>query len=77
MMAFEKQANDVIREVSSEGHVRLIDADRFLSGRQEWFADLVHFNDQGAAAIAELIARSLRPASGEQTLTEHGSRRND
>jgi hypothetical protein len=61
LVAFEQRANDVIRRVAKDRHLPLIDADRALSGRQEWFADLFHFNDAGAEKMAELLAEQISP----------------
>ena len=60
LMAFEAKANQAIRELGARRGVQVIDAARVIGGHRAWFADLVHFNDQGAAEIADLIAERLR-----------------
>jgi hypothetical protein len=64
LVAFEQRANDVIRRVARDKHLRLIDADKALSGQHELFADLFHFNDAGAEKMAELLAEQM-PAPKE------------
>src|SRR5205823_6456130 len=49
MIAFENQANEAVRELGERESILVIDVDAAMSGRREWFADLVHFNDDGAA----------------------------
>lgn len=61
LVAFEKRANEVVRRLAKQEHLTLIDADRALSSRSELFADLVHFNDEGATKMAELLAENLPP----------------
>jgi hypothetical protein len=59
LVDFERQANAEVRDLAREEGVRVIDADRALTGRREWFADLVHFNEPGARQMAELLADHL------------------
>lgn len=61
LVAFEQQANEAIRRLAKEEQLALVDADRALSGRRELFADLVHFNDEGAALMAHLLVEQLPP----------------
>jgi lysophospholipase L1-like esterase len=64
LIAFEDRANDLIRELASSEGLQLIDVDRVLSGNDTLFADMVHFNDAGAARMAGLLAQALRASSG-------------
>jgi hypothetical protein len=57
--AFEIQGNQALQEIAERDNVVLIDAARELSGRREFFGDLVHFNDAGAGQMARLLACEL------------------
>lgn len=59
MAAFDKSANRILIDIARKENVQVIDADKVLGGHAEWFGDLVHFNDAGAAKIAELLAGEL------------------
>jgi hypothetical protein len=59
LVDFERQANAAIRDLAREEGLRVIDTDRALTGRREWFADLVHFNETGARQMAGLLADHL------------------
>jgi hypothetical protein len=59
MVAFEDQANRAILDLARRENVAVIDAASVLNGHREWFADLVHFNDQGAAVMARTLADGL------------------
>jgi lysophospholipase L1-like esterase len=75
LLAFEQRANDVIRRLAKKEGLFLIDVDRELSGRHELFADLFHFNDAGAAKMAELLADRLPPLGKAHTLVWRGEQR--
>ena len=64
--AFEA-TNRILRDVSMEKQVRLIDASSDLSGRADLFLDTVHLTDRGSDALADIVAASL-----EQVLTPPG-----
>lgn len=55
---YETRFNKVIREEAAARKLLLIDAESQLSGGN-YFADFAHFTDQGAHAMAELIADRL------------------
>lgn len=59
MVGFEVRANDVIRALAAKEKLGLIDVDRKMTGQRQWFADLVHFNDPGAKAMADVLAQHL------------------
>jgi lysophospholipase L1-like esterase len=69
LTAFEDRVNAVIRTVAEQEGLVLIDADRVLSGHRELFADLFHFNDDGAAKMAQLLADQLPPLGPGDALT--------
>ncbi len=51
--------NQKIRQYCEENKVLLLDVDRSLGGRAEFFRDAVHFNEKGHAKFADHIARFL------------------
>lgn len=55
----EKRANEVVRSVAAEAGVPLVDAAASIPGGAANFADFVHFTDQGAGLMAELIAERI------------------
>jgi lysophospholipase L1-like esterase len=59
---FEAAAAQAMREYAAAAGVPLADAARELGGRTECFADLVHFTDEGAKAMARICARDLTGA---------------
>lgn len=60
IVEFESEANRAVGRLGAEQHVETLDVAGALSGRDDCFADLVHFNDRGAAAIAGLVAEGVR-----------------
>jgi hypothetical protein len=71
ILAFEKAAARRIAAYGQAHGIPVVDVDRRMSGRREWFADLVHFNDRGASVIAGLVADRVRDL-GPATVTEPG-----
>ena len=59
MIEFEAAARQGMLEASCQHGWTVIDVAANLNGRDEYFADLVHFNDKGAGTVAELIAREI------------------
>jgi len=61
LLEFEERAAELTRQVANRKHAALVDVRAVMNGRREWFAegDAVHFNDAGAAVIADLIAQCL------------------
>lgn len=59
IVAFEDAANAGLRRLAADRGMALIDVAAHLNGHREWFADLVHFNDVGAAEMARLLAAAL------------------
>jgi hypothetical protein len=73
MAQFEKRANQILRELARDEDVQLIDAEVALAGRRALFGDLVHFNDEGATRMAELLAAGITGDSNTmppRTMTE-------
>src|SRR5262249_22772552 len=54
-------AERILREVSEEKHVPLIDASASLSGKDEFFYDHVHLTERGSMALADVVAASMTP----------------
>lgn len=61
LLEFEERAAELTRQVANRTHAALVDVRAVMNGRREWFAegDAVHFNDAGAAVVADLIAQCL------------------
>ncbi len=55
--------NDVIRRIAAREHLRLVELDTVLSGREEYFRDFVHFTPEGHARVAQTIFSRLRQPS--------------
>ena len=73
MAQFENRANQSLRELAHDQNIQLIDAAAALAGRRALFGDLVHFNDAGAAQMAELLAAGIAGESDRNpppTMTE-------
>lgn len=58
----EARANEALRQIALALHVPLADAARGIPKGPDYFADFVHFNDQGSARMAELIATVMEGA---------------
>jgi len=60
LLEFEDAARQATLAVAQQRGVDAIDAAGIMNGHDQWFAeDLLHFNDQGAAKLAELLAEHL------------------
>ncbi len=59
-MDLEKRINAVVRQVSAERSLPLVDAARTMPAGSEYFADFVHFTDTGAAEMADELSDPLR-----------------
>jgi lysophospholipase L1-like esterase len=59
MAEFESLVRTRMKAQAADEGWKLIDVGGSLSGRPDLFADLVHFNDAGAAEMATQIARGL------------------
>lgn len=56
---FEAAAGDVVRQCGDGQSALVVDAQAALSGKRQLFADVVHFTDQGAGAMAQLLADAI------------------
>lgn len=56
MPEFECAANRQVVDLGAKCDVPVINVAEVMNGRREWFADLVHFTDEGASVIAGLVA---------------------
>ena len=60
LLAFEDDARQATLDLARRRGLDVVDAAGVMNGHDEWFAeDLVHFNDAGAAKLAELLAAHL------------------
>ena len=51
--------DEIIYDVASKKNIRVIDASKKLTGRDELFANHIHLNDQGSQELATLVAAEL------------------
>lgn len=66
ILAFERAAGRATLDLGDREGIEVIDGAQALDGRRDYFADLVHFTDLGAAALARLVCDRLgRRASAE------------
>ena len=57
LIGFEEAARQATLDVARETGSAVIDVAHRLNGRRQWFvSDFVHFNDEGAAEVAQMIA---------------------
>lgn len=57
----ERRLNQVIREEAALCNVPVADASREMPAGPRYFADFVHFSDEGALAISSIISEKLYP----------------
>jgi len=62
--------NRIIRQVAAESGAWLLDNDRVLGGKTEYFIDFVHYSVEGVAALAESYADFLAPRLSTQAVGE-------
>ena len=55
----EQRANEIVRTLAKTQDVPLVDADKEMSGETKWFADHVHFTNEGATALAVLLMPTI------------------
>jgi hypothetical protein len=63
IVAFEVAASQATIALGASQALEVIDVAGVMNGKREWFADLVHFNDSGAAVIANLVAERIKSLS--------------
>jgi hypothetical protein len=61
----EKSANQVMRRVAAEQQAAFIDAASEMPAGRRYFADFVHFTDEGASAMAGIVGKRLRCLQAE------------
>jgi hypothetical protein len=60
LLAFEDEVRQATLSLAQRRGVDVVDAAGVMNGHDEWFAeDMLHFDDQGAARLAELLASHL------------------
>ena len=65
ILGFETEAADRMRAYAARQGIGLVDLAREMSGRKKYFADFVHFTDEGAGVVAALLAKQLLSTSPE------------
>jgi len=61
MYAVVELYNHTLRQVAEKDHVLLIDLARELPRNSAYYYDYLHYTEAGAAEVAEIIYRGLRP----------------
>jgi hypothetical protein len=51
--------NNILRHIAAEEGILLIDVEKEIAGRHDYFRDFVHFTPPGHAAVASVIQRPL------------------
>lgn len=67
MLAFEDAAADGMRALAARRGIALVDAHAQLHGTRGFAPDFIHFNDDGAADMARLIAAPILAGRTKQT----------
>lgn len=62
----ERRANDVVRQLAQQERVPLVDAATQMGGQPKWFADHAHFNNEGAAQMAAILAPAIASVLSDQ-----------
>lgn len=70
LLAFERAAAESTRDLARERGVTLVDVAGTMTGHTAWFADFTHFDDAGAAVVAESIARAVEHIPVSRTGSE-------
>jgi hypothetical protein len=61
LVAFEDAAAQAVRDLGRKHQLTVIDVAAAMNGHREWFADLVHFTEPGAAVIADALCPEGNP----------------
>jgi len=57
--------NGIVREIARDRRLPLVDPDRVLSGRQQYFTDMMHLTPDGYRRLADLIAPAVLALRGK------------
>jgi lysophospholipase L1-like esterase len=60
--------DEILREVSEEKNIPLLDASARFSGKDELFTDHIHLTPRGSTALAEFLAASMVPLLAETSV---------
>jgi hypothetical protein len=75
LLQFERAAARELTESLVRHGIAVIDAGERMRGRREWFGgDLVHFSDEGASVVANLIADHLLRSPAKASHSARGCR---
>jgi hypothetical protein len=60
LLEFERRTADATKRVAAEQGATVVDVASALNGHREYFADdFIHFNDRGAAKVAQAVAAAV------------------
>jgi hypothetical protein len=68
-LEMDVRANAILRQLAAARDVRVADVAAAMNGRRELFADFAHFNDDGAAEAARVIAGAIRATVSHEPAT--------
>jgi len=71
LLASYERYNLMIREVAKETGVLLIEGENDIPGTPAYFADSVHFNDDGSKAMADRVSRTLMASPNFRKLLKY------
>ena len=71
MYAVVELYNNTLRQVAEKDQVLLIDLAREMPRNSAYYYDYLHYTEAGAAEVAEIIYRDLRPFLAEQFAALH------
>jgi lysophospholipase L1-like esterase len=61
LLEMEARLNDTVRLFAARNNIPLVDAAIAIPGGGNFFTDQVHFTETGAALLASLLAREIKP----------------
>jgi len=64
LVSFEAAARASVIELGQQRDVPVVDAAAVLGGHRMWFGDFVHFTDEGASIMADLLEARIRRLPG-------------
>ena len=54
------ESNDLLRKISKERNIRLIDLDSIIPKKDSLFVDVIHLNNKGSILVSEIITNQLK-----------------
>jgi len=54
------ESNNLLRKISKERNIRLIDLDSMIPKKDSLFVDVIHLNNKGSILVSEIITNQLK-----------------